>query len=305
MPTYTLAGEYLLLSNKVPDNMINLFSKKNIADRYYEFGGFIRHVLASSIDMFDSIRALATKAINNCDAKHILSMDADVGDLGVSHFVMQMNVTRSGPGRFKKHATEFVSKKVRMALEVNIANVDLKDRIAILVRNDKKGFRNDVCPKAYETVVSDLLTSRTGLNGMISNKSNDGSTTWADFNIKLKALECAKPPILSAMEEEVLYYPTNVNFPAVEFFYKDGDRLIGFQTTRQTDKSKAVKLSAFTEFPASVEFRDNTKVLLYLVPTPSRAKYSTIVFKEKKGNSFVTIDAPVDVCTIMLPESYV
>ena len=153
--------------------------------------------------------------------------------------------------------------------------------------------------------MSKLLTSPTGLSGMISSKSSDGSTTWVANNTKLKALECGMPPIFSAMEEKVLYYPTNVNFPAVEFFYKDGDRLIGFQTTRQTDKSKAVKLSAFTEFPASVEFRDNTKVLLYLVPTPSRANDSTIVFKKTEGNKTVTMDAPVDVCTMMLPPKYV
>ena len=131
--------------------------------------------------------------------------------------------------------------------------------------------------------MSDLLTARTGVNGMPSKESNDGSTTWADFNIKLKALVRSTPPIFSAMKEKVLYYPTNVNNPAVEFIFKDGDRLIGFQITRQTDISKVVTLSAFNKFLASVEPGDNTKVSLYLVPTPSRANESTIDFKKRKG----------------------
>lgn len=150
-----------------------------------------------------------------------------------------------------------------------------------------------------------LLTSRSGLNWKASKKSNDGSTTWDDFNIKLKKLVRGKFPLLSAMEDKVLYYPTNVNYPAVEFCYKDGCRLIGFQVTRQTDKSKVVTLSGFKKFLAIVKPGDNTKVLLYLVPTPERQNGSTIFFKEKEGKSSVTVVTPVDVCTIMLPANYV
>ena len=123
MPTYTLdelrsAGKYLLLHGKVPKPMIPLLSAKEIR----EFGGIIRHVLASRTSKFNAIRKLATKAINNCDAKKILRKDADVGDEGVSHFVMQMDVTRTGPERFIKYTTEFVSEKVSIALEIKIAS---------------------------------------------------------------------------------------------------------------------------------------------------------------------------------------
>ena len=126
MPTYTLdelqsAGKYLLLNGKVPKPMIPLYNEIEIADRYHEFGGIIRHVLASQISAFNDIRKLATKAINNCDAGKILSIDADVGDEGVSHFIMQMNITRSGPERFMEYTTEFVGEKSRRALEMKIA----------------------------------------------------------------------------------------------------------------------------------------------------------------------------------------
>jgi hypothetical protein len=231
-------------------------------------------------------------------------LDGNIEKGEVSHFIMQMNVTRTVPKRFIEFIIEFVSDDIRTALEAKIAKVDLKDRIATLIQNDETGFKDILCRQVYETVVADLLTSPTGLNGMQLKKPNDPlcTATWDVFRLTLNALERGKLPVFSEMKETVLYYPTKVNFPAVEFCYRDGDRLIGFQITRQDKLLKVIKLSALSTFLATVNVTDYSKVTLYLVPTPSRADKSSIIFRNEKN---VTVVAPVENYVIKLPLKYV
>ena len=309
MPTYTLdelltVGEYLLQQDSFPKSMITEFSKKSIIDRYVKYGGIIRHALPPNTDALELIRGLSAQAIIDCDATKLLTFDGNIEKGEVSHFIMQMNVSRTVPNRFKEFLIEFVSDDVRTALEAKIAKVDLKDRIATLIQNDETGYKGVLCQQVYETVVADLLTSPTGLKGMQLMIPNDQicTGTWDVLSLTLNALERGKLPLFSEMKETVLYYPTKVNFPAVEFCYRDGDRLIGFQITRQKELLKKIKLSALSTFLATVNVTDYSKVTLYLVPTPSRADKSSISFRNEKN---VTVAAPVENYVIKLPPKYV
>ena len=64
-------------------------------------------------------------------------------------------------------------------------------------------------------------------------------------------------PKFSDMVPNVLYYPDNPNYAAVDFFYKskvnEKDRLFAFQVTAKSDNGKNVEVSAYQKFLVQVE----------------------------------------------------
>lgn len=310
MPTYTCdellaVGNYLAQQTSFPRDMLVEYSRERILDRFVEFGGIFRHVLPSKLSLLKKIRAQSAKAMANCDARKLMSSGDDIEDEHVSSFLMQMNVTRDGPERFEEFTTEFVSLEVKIKLDRIISKVDLKYRIETLVKNDETGFKDILCRQVYESVVATLLTSPTGVQWKARKTRYDGiisTAEWNDFNLKLDGPVMGLPLSFIDMVPNTLYFPTNEKFPAVEFFYKSNDnKLIGFQVTRQLKTWKVIKISAFQKFLNTVGLTDSSKVILYLVPTPSRADESAIEFKNAK----VEFVMPTEVFVLKLPLKYV
>ena len=114
MPIYTrdellAAGDYLLKQSHFPEAMKDLYSPLNIAKRHDEFGGIFRHVLPTSVKSLETYYKKRQLAIDNCNAKEILSNRYSIEGERVSSFVLAMIVVKSGEGRFSKYAIDFVS----------------------------------------------------------------------------------------------------------------------------------------------------------------------------------------------------
>ena len=227
----------------------------------------------------------------------------------VTSYIMQMNVIRDGPGRFVEYTTEFISEDVRILLQRKIAEIDLNIRINVLKNNDLYNGGDDVnCRYLYETVVADLLTTAPGVDWKSKKTAENGIVTtsdeWIPFKLELRKMIRGPCPKFSDMRQNVLYFPLNEQFPAVEFFYKTSDgNLIGFQVTRQKGLQKIVQKSAFVEFLRLVGLEDSSKITLYLVPTPSRAVRSSIIFRDPEDRK-IDILLPV-VRVLKVPPDYV
>lgn len=62
----------------------------------------------------------------------------------------------------------------------------------------------------------------------------------------------------------VLYWQSDDNFPAVEFFYKSEEgNLMAFQVMRQINEEEVVKVSAYGQFLKKVNLQDSTRVILH------------------------------------------
>ena len=116
--------------------------------------------------------------------------------------------------------------------------------------------------------------------------------------MKLDGPVMGLPPTFIDMVPNTLYFLTNEKFPAVVFFFKSkDDKLTVFQVTRQLKAWKATKISAFQKFLNTVGLTDSSKVILYLVPTPSRADEWTTEFNNAKVESVM----PTEVFVLKLP----
>lgn len=286
MPTYTsdelsAAGDYLLKQSHLSEAMKDLYSPVNIAKRHDEFGGIFRHVLPSSVKLLQDYYEKRRLAIGNCNAKNILSninsIEVEDGTETVSSFVMAMIVERSGEGRFRKYKTDFVSVDVQRQVESKVLAVSLEERIVVLMKNDQSGADDVRSRFLYEGVLATMFTTPPGVNWTCKNAQ---SGKWGEYKLKLKSTIRGSCPKFSDMDCDVLYWPSEDNFPAVEFFYRSvQDRLIAFQVTRQqSNAAKVITESAYRSFLGRVGLEDSTNVTLILAPSPTKANESSINF---------------------------
>ena len=281
MPTYVCdellaAGNYLLKENCVPDNMNALYSAKEIEKRHTEFGGIIRHVLPTSIEDLDGFRENRRLAIGNCNAREIMSSINTIEDGQVSSYIMAMDVERSGPNRFKKLKTVFISPDVEQQVERKVMEITLQERIELLMKNDQSGADDVRSRFLYESVLSTMFTTPPGVNWTFREAQ---SKEWKEYRLELKRIIRGPCPKFNEMESGVLYWPSEDSFPAVEFFYKSvKGRLIAFQVTRQQSNVKKITESAYRLFLQRVDLEDSTNVTLILVPLPAMANESSIGF---------------------------
>ena len=282
MPTYTCdellaAGDYLMKQSHFPKAMKDLYSPVKIAKRHDEFGGIFRHVLPSSVKVLQDYYEKRRLAIDNCNAKDILSNRNSIEDETVSSFVMAMIVERSGEGRFRNYKTDFVSVDVQRQVETKVLAVSLEERIVVLMKNDQSGADDVRSRFLYEGVLATMFTTPPGVNWTCKNAQ---SGKWGEYKLKLKSTIRGSCPKFSDMDCDVLYWPSEDNFPAVEFFYRSPqDRLIAFQVTRQrSNAAKEITESAYSSFLGRVGLEDSTNVTLILAPSPTEANESSINF---------------------------
>ena len=281
MPTYTCdellaAGDYLLKRGRVTDDMTELYSPDEIKKRYNDFGGIIRHALPDSVTILGDIYKKSELAVGNCDAKGIISNLNTIEDEMVSSFVMAMVVQRSGLERFRNFNTTFVSDNIRIKIEEKVMSVSLADRITVLLKNDQSGVYDKQSQNLYEGVLATLFTTPPGV---IWTQRIALADELVEFKVKLQSIQRGSCPKFKDMVWGVLYWPSQDNFPAVEFFYKSEEgNLMAFQVTRQKNKEKIVKVSAYEKFLMEVGLEDSTKVILHLVHIPAMALFSSIKF---------------------------
>ena len=266
MPTYTCeelqaAGDYLLKRECVPNDMMKLYGPDQIKKRHHDFGGIYRHVLPSSINSLTTYYAIRRMAMDLCDAKGILSNANTIEDDIVSISIMATIGERSGLGRFIEFKTEFDSVDIESQVQMKAVQVALKEMIDTLLKNDLTGADSVKCTEVYEEVLEQRFTNPPGITCLWRKQ---GTEEWTEFILQLRYTKRGPCPKFNDMECDVLYWQSQDNFPAVEFFYHSGEgRLMAFQVTKQDKPVKEISKSAYKKFLSLVGLKDSTNVVLF------------------------------------------
>ena len=72
-------------------------------------------------------------AIANCDTRKILMNLNAIEDEMVSHFLMAMDVRRSGEGGATTYDTKFVSEEIRLKIQQSKMNITLEEKRGFLL----------------------------------------------------------------------------------------------------------------------------------------------------------------------------
>ena len=217
---------------------------------------------------------------------------------------MQYIVKMDGKLPFEEYSLDFVNKTVATQIQNKLSASSLQDRRVALIRNDEtKTFMKEACPKIYESVIADLLTSIDGVKWKTrvaqltssdssevrkrrkGRKRSSDECEWTDFTLKLKRKVITKHPTFDEMEEMVLYVPENPNYGFIEFMYKAEGKLVVVQVTRQTTNPKYFKWTTVNDFLQKIcipDARPLDRVRLIFIPLPSNA--DTAYMKPKPGS---------------------
>jgi len=213
---------------------------------------------------------------------------------------MQYVVNMEGDLPFQTYRLDFVSQAIVKALEEKVMQTSLYDRILALKRNDETGFMATACGAIYESVISDQLTSQSGVawkkREVIANSAKTGSVNdkWLDFSLRLSQKVEGPPPRFESMQTNVLYVSLNPNFNCVDMMYKTEEGgLIGLQVTRQKPKKKKLSWSALNQFLEAIDFPKDKAALLrfVLIPLPSNAEHATLELEDMPIDSKETCDS--------------
>ena len=275
MPIWTLPELQAVrkfIADRNPEMMP--LTEEDISGRFHDFGGIIRHVFSPDID---EVSKQQQRAIEDLDPKKVFLDDIDRGSKGVSHLVAQYNVTTEGPKAFRKANIDFVSVKVREAVEAQFLHLDFNDKIRMLMKNDvNPAFMASICPMHFEDVIAQRLIQ---------------GVEWERRNLpllKLNLTEIVKgePPAYADMEPGVLYKPSRSNYPAVDMMSKTEEGLLyGLQVTRLQDGTRKVKVSAVALWLKSIGLMDRMDLIrIAVIQKPDlAAKFKVEYEGDSKG----------------------
>jgi len=247
------------------------YTEEKIKARYEEFGGILRHVLPISVSKLKQVKQERDEKIDTANAQQLLAYKGNIELPDVSHLIMQYKVEVDGPEAFTEKVQDFVSPLIVELLQSKINAVSLEERVITLIRNDEvNSYMETGCPKIYESVIADYLTTGIGVQWQRRDKSKKKGD-WEIFNLKLNKKQIGIVPEYDKMETKTLYYSMNPTFPIFEMLYKDGEILVGIQVTRNKEHKRIVKESTIKTFLKKMNISDMTKVKFVLCPLPALA----------------------------------
>jgi len=213
--------------------------------------------------------------------------------MDVSHFVMQYVLAREGAGRFVDFGLNFMSEKIRLQLQEKILEQHINDKIIALIKNDEMPsfMSSALLSKIFEDVIWHQLVSaggvqwhkRTASTSSSGAASGAGKSTdnWHRFSLKVSKVVYGAIPKYENMTENVLYVPTSTTFPFVEAVVKlEGDKLIGFQVTRQANLPKSYNDDPIENFMEKVGLPNLSNFTFVLIPRPNKADTSYLKLDE-------------------------
>jgi len=275
LPNWTLedlqtVGKHMSEIKCVPEGIS--YDPKAIQERYEEYGGIFRHVLPTSKKQLESTALSKKQAISKVDLNKIFSI-GDIEDPDVSHFIVSyVDIPLNGEDAFSKRNLNIVNRSTLDKLTDLWKKVDLFQMRRTLIRNDETGYMEIASHKIYEEVISHQL-----IRGVSWQKRKINDQKFISFSLNLEKIVDGKPPIFSDMKPNVLYYPTQQNFPAVEFFWKTEDKkFYAVQVTRSEKKVKEVSASALDSMYKLLEIPESTEVKIALCPKPKLASSMNI-----------------------------
>jgi len=275
LPNWTLedlqtVGKHMSDIKCVPEGIS--YSSEAIQERYEDYGGIFRHVLPISLAQLESTAFSKNQAISEVNLNTIFQI-GNIENPQISHFIVTYtDIPKSGEDAFRKRNLNIVNRRTLKKLTDLWKNVDLFQMIRTLIRNDETGYMEIATHKIYEEVISHQL-----IRGVSWQKRKVNDQQFTQFDLKLERIVDGKPPIFSEMKTLVLYYPTQQNFPAVEFFWKTPeDKFYAVQVTRAEKKVKEVKASALDSMYEILKIPESTEVTIALCPKPKLASSMNI-----------------------------
>jgi len=289
LPNWTLeelqtVGKHMRDIKSVPEGIS--YSSEAIQERYEEYGGIFRHILPTSLAQLESTAKSKNQSISKVDLNTIFRI-GDIEDPDVSHFiVIYTDIPESGKDAFRKTNMNIVNRRTLEKLTKRWKTVDLFEMISTLIKNDETGYMETATHKIYEEVISHQL-----IRGVSWQKRQVNDQQFTRFDLKLERIVDGKPPIFSEMKPLVLYYPTQQNFPAVEFFWKTpGDKFYAVQVTRTEKKVKEVTASALDSMYEKLGIPESTEVTIVLCPKPKIASSSSIKISGSSKHSKIQLE---------------
>jgi hypothetical protein len=273
-------------------------------------------VLPTCQVQLDGYRTERERALSKCDAKKILSIKNHRNPIE-GYSILGMVVPTNGDNRYKTFASDYVSEHIRDIMLREIAGISLQEKAAVLSADDEFDNNNPACNYLLKEIVAELLTSGKGVEwsvrpGLLCNSVEPKvPTIWMPFEKKVEKCEKGNTPRFADMKENVLYFPSDLNFPLVHHMIKYGDELVAFRVIWNCDDRDRVTSSTIKALLNRVGLPDISKLKLFLISSLTVADTVMIDF----DTSVSTLDSTseeaasaeylnFDYSVIKLPKGY-
>ena len=264
-------GEYLKNNCNLTQTQSDFISKKNIINRFDEFGGIFRSVFAKDSFHFDEIFEAKKSAINKAAFKYILQ-DHRLDPKYVSHYICKMVVDKK-KFPFQKYKLDFINDQMHYDICQLMKKATQDERIRCLKRNMETGALHSICSKIFEEVIIYIMSSKQGCLWKFEDVNLLDMENFAESkgNYPLKSVSMIEGliPPFSKMKSEVLYYSLNPSHKAIEAILKLSDSdVIVFQMKWTLPKVVYVELSDLDSILKKYQVPSETKVIYGLFPKP-------------------------------------
>lgn len=231
--------------------------------------------------------------------------------------LLGMAVREYGYGQYRTFVSNFVSEYIRDVLLQKFVGVSLLEKAAILLSDDESNHKNPACNELFKEVVAELLISENGVEWAVREGLQcDSDETrvpmkWLPFERKLERCIRGTTPEFLDMEENVLYSPSDFDFPLVHHMFKCGDELAVFRVIRNCGNRDIVNSCSIKALIEKVGLPDTSKLRLYLISSPSVADTIMIDFNTSDSKTDSTPQgndgsgfAALSYSVIRLPRGY-
>jgi len=213
----------------------------------------------------------------------------DRGLSGLSHQLARYTVKRDQAERFFGYAEsqyEISCEEVLNVFSIAIGKMSIAAVKQHLISINQCQYRMEASITDYLKRIFELYAVTGGLqwkcHKMQLHSQSNCNMKPVNFSVKLKQVEHTITT-LQNMKEEVLYYPSDRNFPLVDMYYKDEfGKLVGIQATLSSEQANTVlTYQRFYEMIGTNP--ENTKLELYYLIIPSQVEhYSQSSFPESQ-----------------------
>ena len=257
--------------------------------RYYKFGGILRHVLGEDRDAAAKPTSRLKEISVDILSSIALNIDREQQGHNVSGYLVCYDSRWvEGDERFSKKNLEYTSLQVEEEVAARLHVKPMKVKMqGVLERMN--GLIIDMSGKMLESAAMELLSEGT-LYSWESRKVGSADSAWQPFSMtkKKKMLVYSIEQVFS--QREVIIAPSRVSFPVIDFLCSLPDAcgpVVSFQCTWQPNHPFTVR--ALYDLRCNhMKIGDDQIVEIYLV-TPG--KEDACVSKQK--NDF--LDGPLDV----------
>lgn len=249
-----------------------VLTPESIADRYYQFGGIIRHVIVVNEDAAEIAKDLQDKVLAytrlaDILAKHDIEIEDGQKGMNISDMLLQYEVNCE-EGDFWQFQMVFASEYVKKLKEQEVMSDKDLSRCILQLRIMFQGVRRPDFD-LFENIVSQGLGR---LEWKIYHKDEH---KWVDrkFEFKKDPVFVPKPEekLLQNMQPFILYRPRSPSFPLVDMLWVEEDehgKKEHFCIQITFSQSHAKKMHVYEKLRSKLNLQPEEKLNIYFVTDP-------------------------------------